>query len=147
MIWGINHVSMCRLNLNFKILGEIQVGNNGEGVNHLSLSRLNLNFKILGEILVDNTGGPSSFALVHHLNLRIISEVLLRGEEVGGENPLSIRVIKFRSSWDHMLIHKKNGYNSRSLHDTKISVLCKPVYSAIVQTTILFTNGLFMIYL
>ena len=41
-----NHLlAMCRLNLNYKILGEILVGHMW-GVNHLlTICRLNLNFK------------------------------------------------------------------------------------------------------
>ena len=47
---------MSKLNLKFKIFGEILVGNNG-GVNHLSMSKLNLQFKIFSEILVHENGG------------------------------------------------------------------------------------------
>ena len=43
---------MCRLNLNFKILGEI-LGSHTLGVqSSLTMWKLYINFKILGEILV-----------------------------------------------------------------------------------------------
>ena len=60
-IWGGNHLSMSRLNLKFKIYGELLVGDI-RGVNHLFMSKLNLKFKIFSEIPVgDNVGGQSSF--------------------------------------------------------------------------------------
>ena len=61
---------MCKLNLNFKILGEIMVCHTGildwgvEGNLLLAMCRLNLNFKILLEILVHHMGGQSSFGHV-----------------------------------------------------------------------------------
>ena len=45
---------IARLNLNFKILGDILVVHLG-GQSSLTMCRLNLNFKILGEILVSHT--------------------------------------------------------------------------------------------
>ena len=59
--WGVNHLlTMCMLNLNFKILGEILVCHTAWGVNHLlTMCMLNLNCKILGEILVCHTAGES----------------------------------------------------------------------------------------
>ena len=65
----VNHLlTMCMLNLNFKILGEILVCHTTWGVNHLlTMCMLSINFKILGEILVCHTaqGSPSSFHHVH----------------------------------------------------------------------------------
>ena len=55
-MWGVNHLSMHKLNLKFKIYGELLVGDTG-GVNHLSMSRLNLKFKIYSELLVSDIGG------------------------------------------------------------------------------------------
>ena len=61
---------MCRLILNFKILGEILVSHTGildwgvEGNHLLAMCRLNLNFKILGEILVCHMGVQSPFGHV-----------------------------------------------------------------------------------
>ena len=64
VIWGVNHLlAMCRLNLNFKILGEILVGHMG-GQSSFAMCWLNLNFKILGEIVVCHMGGQSSFGHV-----------------------------------------------------------------------------------
>ena len=51
--------TMCRLNLNFKILGEILILGDQSS---LTMCKLNLNFKILGEILVSHTRG------VNHLS-------------------------------------------------------------------------------
>ena len=45
-------MTMCRLNLNFKILGENLDSHTGGGQSSLTMGRLNLNFKIEGEILV-----------------------------------------------------------------------------------------------
>ena len=60
--WWVDQSSltMCRLNLNFKILDEILVCHVG-GQSSLTMCRLNLNFKILGEILVCHTGGSVIF--------------------------------------------------------------------------------------
>ena len=59
---GVNHLlTMCMLNLIFKILAEILVCHTG-GVNHLlTMCMLSLIFKILGEILVCHTGGSIIF--------------------------------------------------------------------------------------
>ena len=54
-------MTMCRLNLNFKILSEILVGHTW-GVNcFLTMYRLNFNFKILVEILVSHTWEVNHF--------------------------------------------------------------------------------------
>ena len=70
-------LTMCRLNLNFKILGEILVYHGGGGhtltmlgarggQSSLTMCRLNMNFKILGEILVSHTvGGRGSIIFDH----------------------------------------------------------------------------------
>ena len=50
---------MCKLNLNFKILGEILVCHTWGGQSSVTMCRLNLNFKILSEILVCHTMGVS----------------------------------------------------------------------------------------
>ena len=52
---------MCRLNLNFKILGENLVIHTQVGQSSLTMCRLNLNLKILGELMVGHTGGSISF--------------------------------------------------------------------------------------
>ena len=54
-------MTMCRLNLNFKILGEILVRHNLGDQLSLTMCRLNLNFKILGEILVCHIWGSIIF--------------------------------------------------------------------------------------
>ena len=54
---GVSHLSLSRLNLNFKILGEILVSHTLGGQSSFTMCRLNLNFKILVEILVGHTGG------------------------------------------------------------------------------------------
>ena len=56
---GVNHLSMSRLDLHFKILSELLVVD--WGVNHLSMSRLELHFKILSALLVVRWGVQSSF--------------------------------------------------------------------------------------
>ena len=53
---GVNHLSMSKLNLKFKIFSELLVSNIRMGVNHLSMSKLNLQFKIFSEILVGDNG-------------------------------------------------------------------------------------------
>ena len=50
-------MTMCRLNLNFKILNEKLVGDTLGGQSSLAMCRLNLKFKILVEILVGHTLG------------------------------------------------------------------------------------------
>ena len=53
MIWGgQSSFTMCRLNLKFKLLGEILVNDTGGVQSSYIMCRLNLNFTILGEILV-----------------------------------------------------------------------------------------------
>ena len=52
----VNHLSMSRLSLKFKIFSELLVVTMGGGVSHLSMSRLNLKFNIFGELLVGNNG-------------------------------------------------------------------------------------------
>ena len=54
---GQSALTMCRLNLKFKILGEILVIHTQVGQSSLTMCRLNLNLKILGELLVCHTGG------------------------------------------------------------------------------------------
>ena len=59
-LWGHqSSLTMCRLNLNFKILGKILVCHTQGAQSSLTMCRLNLNFKILGEILVCHTHGWS----------------------------------------------------------------------------------------
>ena len=64
---GVNHLlTMCMLNLNCKILGEILVCHTAWGVNHLlTMCMLNLNFKILGEILVHTAWGVNHLLTIH----------------------------------------------------------------------------------
>ena len=74
--WGVNHLlTMCMLNLNCKIVGEILVCHiHRRGVNHLlTMCMLNLNFKILGEILVCHNaqGSQSSFDHVYVESLTV----------------------------------------------------------------------------
>ena len=52
---GQSSLTMCRLNLNFKILSEILVCHTWGGQSSVTMCRLNLNFKILSEILVCHT--------------------------------------------------------------------------------------------
>ena len=59
-MWGVNHLSMSRLNLKFKIYSRLLVGDIG-GFNHLSMSKANLKFKIFSEILAGDTVGRSIF--------------------------------------------------------------------------------------
>ena len=47
----LSSLTMCRLNLNFKIVGELLVCHMG-GQSSLTMCRLNLNIKNVGEILV-----------------------------------------------------------------------------------------------
>ena len=54
-------MTMCRLNLNFKILSEILVGHTWGGQLFLTMYRLNFNFKILNEILVSHTWEVNHF--------------------------------------------------------------------------------------
>ena len=61
MIWEVIYLSISRLNLKFKILGEILITDSGGGVNHLSLSMLTLNLKIVPETLVSDSGGSIIF--------------------------------------------------------------------------------------
>ena len=56
---GQSSLTMCRLNLKFKILGEILVSHTQVGQSSLTMCRLNLNLKILGEILVMSYWGGS----------------------------------------------------------------------------------------
>ena len=70
---GVNHLlTMCMLNHNFKILGEIPgLSYLEEGVNNLlMMCMVNLNFQILGEILVCHTGGGQSSLTMCRLNLK-----------------------------------------------------------------------------
>ena len=52
-------LTMCRLNLNFKILGEMLICHTQVAQSSLTMCRLNHNFKILGEILFCHTSGGS----------------------------------------------------------------------------------------
>ena len=96
VILGVNHLSMSKLNPEFKIFSEFLVGNNEReaiiipfqsqifnlrfsvtfwsvtmGVNHLSMSNLNLKFKIFSEILVGkNDGGNQSSFHVQDWSLK-----------------------------------------------------------------------------
>ena len=75
---------MSRLNLNFKILGEILDSDTGR-VSHLSMSRLNLNFKISGEMVVSDTLGCKHLSMSRlNLNFKILGEILVSNPaEVG----------------------------------------------------------------
>ena len=59
---GQSSFTMCRLNLNFKFLGEILGSHAGGGSIIFDHVQANMNFKILGEILGSHTGG------VNHLS-------------------------------------------------------------------------------
>ena len=60
---GQSSLTMCTLNLNFKISGKI-MGSQWGGQSSLTMCRLNLNFKISGEIL-GSQGGSIIFDNVH----------------------------------------------------------------------------------
>ena len=64
-------LTMCMLNLNFKILGRMMVTHTLRGKSSFTMCRLNLNFKILGEMMVTPQGGQSFLALAHHPNLQL----------------------------------------------------------------------------
>ena len=55
-VWGQSPFTLCRPNLNLKILSEILVSHTQGGQSSLTMCRLNLNSKILGEILVGHNG-------------------------------------------------------------------------------------------
>ena len=69
---------MCRVNLNFIILGEILVSHTG-GQSSFTMCRLNLNFKILGEILGSHTLGVQSSLTMWklYINFKILGEILV----------------------------------------------------------------------
>ena len=70
---------MCRLNLNFKILGRILVSHTQGAQSSLTMCMLNLNFKILGEILICHTQGVQSSLTMCRLNLNfeILCKILI----------------------------------------------------------------------
>ena len=76
---GQSSVTKCRLNLNFKILGQILVSHTLGGQSSLTMCRLNLNLKIIGEILVSHTrGGQLSLTMCRrNLNFKILGEILV----------------------------------------------------------------------
>ena len=79
VIWGVNNLlALCKLNLNFKILGEIMVWSYGRFNLLLAMCRLNLNFKILLEILVHHMGEVNHLLAMYRLNLnfKILGEIL-----------------------------------------------------------------------
>ena len=56
---------MCRLNLNFKISGEILASQGAGGQSSLTMCTLNLNFKISGKILGSQEGEGGSIIFDH----------------------------------------------------------------------------------
>ena len=78
VIQGVNHLSMSKLNLKFKIFSNFLVGKYEGGINHLSVSRINLKFKIYSWVTgqCNIAGGQSSFHVQAEIfNLKFISEI------------------------------------------------------------------------
>ena len=95
---GVNHLSMSRLNLKFKIFSELLVSSIRGMWVILSCPKLNLKFKIFSEILVGDNGGFNHVSMTTlYLKFKIFSEILV-GDNGGG-------LIMF--PWPHFILNLK----------------------------------------
>ena len=127
---GQSSLTMCRLDLNFKILCEILICHTQGIQSSMTMCRLNLNFKILCKILICHTQGVQSSLTMFRLNLNIkILDEILVFHACGGINHLwpcagYIRTLKFYVRSSSFILGVQSSLTMCRLN-LNFEILCK----------------------